>query len=131
MLMSAMAKYESGFDPLSRMEEYSLGVDSVTGMSVYSEGLLQLSYQDLANYPGCQLNWLLDKNLSPTDPRKTILDPYKNLDCATQILANQIQKRNVIAATSKYAYWSVLIPSGRYNQLSKIQTITKSLRFCM
>ncbi len=42
MLFSAIVKYESAFNPLSRMQETTMGTDPVTGLPVYSEGLLQL-----------------------------------------------------------------------------------------
>jgi hypothetical protein len=70
------------------MIETTMGTDPVTGKQVASEGLLQLSYQDVPNYgsvlkyPLCKIQWSKDKSLSVTDPKKTILDPYINLECA-------------------------------------------------
>jgi len=130
LLISAMTKYESGFNPLSRMKETTLGTDSVTGLPVYSEGLLQLSYGDMNWAPYCKFDWHADKKLSPTDPRKTILDPYRNLNCGLRIFSKQIVRTNLIAAPAGSNYWSVLIPKGKYTKLSKIQALTQTQRSC-
>ena len=130
MLISAMAKYESGLDPLARLQETTMGRDPVTGLPVFSEGLLQLSYQDIRSYSFCNFDWNSDKNLSPTDPRKTILDPFRNLDCGVQILSSKVVKHKIIAVPARYAYWSVLIPGGKSTRLPNIQNITKTMSFC-
>lgn len=126
-LISAMAYFESGWSPVSRMTETTMGIDPVTGKRVESEGLLQLSYQDVPNYgsvlksPLCKIDWQKDKNLSATDPKKTILDPYINLECGLRILANQVAKKgNVILSSG--VYWSVIKDGGKY---SKVQPILK------
>ncbi|HWU43863.1 MAG TPA: hypothetical protein VN132_10505, partial [Bdellovibrio sp.] len=116
-LFSGVAKYESGYSPTSRYLEGTMGTDPITGNSVYSEGLLQLSYQDIQVYPFCQFDWSKDKNLSPTDPTKTILDPDKNLYCGVGIMAKQISKHGRITITSG-VYWSTLKPGGSYQQIS-------------
>lgn len=126
-LISAITKFESAFDPTSRMKEPSLGTDKVTRNTVYSEGLLQLSYQDSGWIPNCEINWQKDKNLGPKDPRKTILDPYINLSCGTWILVNQIRNRNQIAVSSG-AYWAVLRPG--HPRLSSIQSLTRQMPGC-
>ena len=128
-LMAAVSKYESAFDPLSRYQETTMGTDPITGQPVYSEGLLQLSYQDIQPYPFCEFDWNNDKNLSPTDPHKTILDPYKNLRCGTRIMAEQIQRHHKIAVSSG-AYWSTLKDGGSYQVIDSIATLTKNLSFC-
>jgi hypothetical protein len=126
-LVSAMAYFESGWSPTSRMTETTMGIDPVTGKRVESEGLLQLSYQDVPNYgsllkyPLCKIDWQKDKNLSAADPKKTILDPYVNLECGLRILGSQITKKgNVILSSG--VYWSVLKDGGKY---SKVQSILK------
>ncbi len=127
-LISAVTKFESAFDPTSRMSEPSLGTDKVTKSTVYSEGLLQLSYQDAGWIPNCEIDWQKDKNLGPKDPRKTILNPYINLNCGTWILANQIKNRNKIAVSSG-VYWAVLRPG--HPRLSSIQALTRQMPGCM
>ncbi|MGZ3745326.1 MAG: hypothetical protein ACXWRE_16780 [Pseudobdellovibrionaceae bacterium] len=131
LLISAMAKYESGFNPTSRMQETTMGIDPITQKPVYSEGLLQLSYQDSKAYPFCdEFNWNLDKHLSSQDPRKTILDPYKNLNCGVKILAQQLKNKNRIIL-SKGVYWSVLKLGGKYNKIKQIAALTKKMPGCM
>lgn len=126
-LISAITQFESAFDPTSRMAEPSLGTDKVTRATVHSEGLLQLSYQDAGWIPGCKINWQQDKHLSAKDPRKTILDPFINLECGTWILANQIRNRNQIAVSSG-VYWAVLRPG--HPRLRSIQALTKQMPGC-
>lgn len=129
MLISAMTKYESGFNPLSRMREATMGTDPVTKLPVHSEGLLQLSYQDIRWAPYCQFDWNADRSLPATSPNKTILQPIKNLNCGMRILAAQVRKKNRIAVKSG-AYWSVLIPGGKYTKLNEIQSWTKKVPGC-
>lgn len=129
LLISAMTKYESNFNPLSRMQETTMGTDPVTKKPVYSEGLLQLSYQDTQWATYCKIDWQKDKNLSPTDPKKTILDPYINLDCGLKIFANLVYKKNAIGVKSG-AYWAVIIPGGKYTKLAEIQALTKKMTGC-
>lgn len=131
LLVSGIVKYESGFDPTSRMHETTMGTDPVTGKPVYSEGLMQLSYQDVRNYAFCdQFDWNTDKHLDPDDPKKTILDPYKNLNCGVKILAQQIRNRNRITV-SKGVYWAVIRTDGRYNKIAEISALTKKMPGCM
>lgn len=102
-LISAISKFESGWNPTSRMVE-DMGKDPVTGNQVASEGLLQLSYQDGPNYKNkveipCKFDWNADKPLfeeNPKDPKITILDPYKNLEFGIGILAYQIKRTRKI-----------------------------------
>ncbi|WP_413294922.1 murein L,D-transpeptidase catalytic domain family protein [Bdellovibrio sp. HCB185ZH] len=128
-LFVAMARYESGYNPLSRMHETTMGTDGVTKKPVYSEGLLQLSYQDTQWNKWCKFDWSKDKNLSSTSPKKTILDPYINLHCGVGIMAKQIKNKGAIAIKSG-VYWSVLKPGGKYNQLTSIRSMVKSLPMC-
>ncbi|MBO9665459.1 MAG: hypothetical protein J7501_01425 [Bdellovibrio sp.] len=128
-LFAAMAKYESAWSPTSRMQETTMGTDPITGRPVYSEGLLQLSYQDITGWPFCEFDWQKDKNLSSTDPKKTILDPYKNLYCGVGIMAKQITKKGLIKIGSG-AYWAVLKTNSQYNKITSIESIVKTLSFC-
>lgn len=128
-LLSAMSNFESGYNPRMRYHESTMGTDSVTGKPVYSEGLLQLSYQDVRGYPFCEFDWNRDKNLSATDPQKTIFDPYKNLDCGAGIMARQIARRGEIALSTG-PYWSVIKEGGKYSKLPQIKAMVKSLPFC-
>lgn len=128
-LFVAIAKYESAYNPLSRMQETTMGSDPVTGKAVYSEGLLQLSYQDIQWAKYCEFSWQADKNLSSTDPKKTILDPYKNLYCGVGIMANQIKSKGSIVVSSG-VYWAVIKSGGKYQQITNIRNIVKSLPLC-
>ncbi len=127
-LISAVVKYESAFSPTSRMRETGLGTDTVTGQHVYSEGLLQLSYQDGQNYAFCnEFDWRRDKDLNPTDPHKTILDPIKNLRCGIRILNKVIGRHNLIAFDSGH-YWSTLMP--KHSPEHSIRALTSAISIC-
>lgn len=111
--------FESGYNKLSRMQETTMGKDPVTGKPVFSEGLLQLSYQDIQWAPWCEFDWSKDKNLDPKDPRKTILDPYKNLACGIRIMANQVEKKQLFFPKS--GYWAVQNTGSKYTQVPGIK----------
>ncbi len=129
-LISAVTSFESGFNPTSRMREPALGTDHVTHLPVYSEGLLQLSYQDALIYPACnEFNWNADKQLAPRDPRKSILDPYKNISCGIRILNRLVERKNLIAFKSGQ-YWSTLMPGGPHGVVPDIQALTRKILFC-
>jgi hypothetical protein len=131
-LVVAVAKFESSWRATSSTAEYKMNYkDSVTHQLIRSEGLLQLSYQDEKNYGlKCGFDWNADKKYKSEDQRKTILDPYKNLNCGIQILAYQLRRFRKIAVTdTRQLYWSVLF-SGRSNKIKQISDITKSLSFC-
>lgn len=131
LLISAIVKYESNFDPTTRMHETTMGVDPITRLPVHSEGLMQLSYQDRKPYPFCdEFDWDLDQALHPEDPAKTILDPYKNLNCGVRILAHQIRKKNRIALSSG-VYWAVLKLNGTYSKVPQIAALTKKMPGCI
>ena len=106
-LLAAMTKYESGFNPASRMVETTMPNDPVTGAPTSSEGLLQLSYSDEANYKPkvptgvCDFDYSKDKAFAVTDLRRTILDPKTNITCAVGILNYQISRKNAIAVASR------------------------------
>lgn len=126
---AAVAQYESGFDPTSRMTETTMGADPVTGQQVVSEGLLQLSYQDELWWPFCDFDYSADRRYGVKDVRRSILDPEKNLSCGIQILNRQVEKRGAIALSSN-VYWAVLKINGKYTKLPEIRSITKKLPFC-
>ncbi|MDG0816700.1 hypothetical protein [Bdellovibrio svalbardensis] len=128
-LFVGVAKFESGYDPTMRFHESTMGTDGITGQPVYSEGLLQLSYQDIQGYPFCDFDWNKDKNLSVKDPKKDVLDPYKNLYCGVGIMAKIISRKGQITVSSG-AYWSTLRSGGRYQHISEIAAIVKKLPFC-
>lgn len=110
--------YESGYNPTTWMTETTMGKDPVTGVQVKSEGLMQLSYQDMQWASWCDFDWDKDKKLNQNDPKRTIFDPYKNLECGIPILANEINKRGVVHYSS--SYWAVRRPNGKYTAVEKI-----------
>lgn len=128
-LFSAMAKYESAYSPTSRMHETTMGTDPVTRNPVYSEGLLQLSYQDTQWARWCEFDWSKDQHLAAKDPRKTILDPFKNLYCGVGIMARQIKNKGSITVSSG-AYWAVIKSGGKYQKITAIADMVKKLSFC-
>ncbi len=128
-LIAAMTKYESSFNPLSRFHESTMGTDPITGQPVYSEGLLQLSYQDIQGYPFCQFDWNQDQFLAPTDPQKTILNPFKNLYCGVRILANQVKRKGLVVIGSG-AYWAVIKENNSNNKIDEIENLVGSLKMC-
>lgn len=124
-ILIGVMKYESAWDPNSRMKE-DLGTDHVTGMQVWSEGLLQLSYGDKEWAPWCEFNWPKDKLLPIA--QRTITNPRINMACGIRIFANQIKSKKVITPVS--GYWSVLNTGSRYKKVAEIQTRVKSLEVC-
>jgi hypothetical protein len=128
-LIAGISKFESGHNPLSRMTETTMGIDPITKKQVVSEGLLQLSYQDTLIYPFCQFDWKRDKGLATSDSRKTILDPYRNLNCGARILAQQIRRRSQVVLSSN-VYWAVIKEGGKYQKINAIASIVKKLSFC-
>ena len=125
-LFAGIAYYESGYNPTSRMQETTMGTDPVTHLPVYSEGLLQLSYQDITGWPFCDFDWSQDRALSPTDPKKTILDPYRNLECGIKIMAQQISQKHAITLSSG-VYWATLKANGKYGKIDEIAAMTKKM----
>jgi hypothetical protein len=112
------------------VEEKTMGKDPVTGKAVFSEGLMQLSYQDIRHYSFCEFDWSRDRSLSPIDPDKSILDPYKNLRCGIKILASQIRSRYRISVGSG-AYWAVLKTNNHHHKIEQIAALTKKMPGCM
>ncbi|WP_373998005.1 murein L,D-transpeptidase catalytic domain family protein [Bdellovibrio bacteriovorus] len=128
-LFSAMTKFESNYNPLSRMHETTMGTDPITKKPVYSEGLLQLSYQDITGWNFCKFDWNKDKNLSATSPKKTILDPYINLHCGVGIMAKQVARKGVIKLSTG-AYWAVIKTNSKYQKISQITSMVRALPLC-
>jgi hypothetical protein len=121
-IVVAVAYYESGWNPVSRMKEPQGSFpkpDPVTGQPVWSEGLLQLSYQDQRNHSFCKFDWNTDKRLGPSDPRKSILNPINNLNCGVQIMAKQIRLKGTFITEGNY-YWSVLSMKNRFGKVPEI-----------
>lgn len=127
-LISAIAFYESGWKPTSRMREPGMGTDQVTGKPVYSEGLLQMSYQDTLWAKYCMFDWENDKYLSPKDPNKTILNPFINLDCGIQVLAAQIRRTGKVIMPRGKCYWAVICDGHKYQKIKEITAMTN--KFC-
>ncbi len=131
-LFVGIARFESSWHATSSTVERQMNSkDSVTGLHVASEGLLQLSYQDEKNYGlKCGFDWNKDKKYKQKDERKTILDPYKNLNCGIQIFAYQLRRfRKIVVDDHRQLYWAVIY-NGRANKIKEISDITKSLSFC-
>lgn len=114
-LICAMTKYESSYNPHSIYHEPPpLGVDSI--------GLLQLSYEDEANYKSLGSPFPLNKS------NKDLEDPIKNLEMGAKILAHWIEKDGCITSENNHGgarYWSVL-RYGPKHRLAQIKAITKS-----
>jgi hypothetical protein len=106
-LISAIARYESGFDPLSSYHEAS---------GNYSVGLLQLSTGECDNAETLPL----------------LQDPVQNLICGTRRMAALIARDGYITSPDNVhgaaAYWSVLrapymngtLHLGRRDEVAKI-----------
>jgi hypothetical protein len=104
-LFSAISKFESDFVPTSRYVETTMGKDCITNKQVVSEGLFQLSYCDKTWQPKCAFDWEKDKLLKDSDPRKTILDPYINTECAVSIMAQQVKiKKKIMPLVESVEY---------------------------
>lgn len=125
-LVAAISRQESGDDPVAGSIEKTMGVDPVTGMQVRSEGLLQLSYQDTTGWSFCHFDWQVDKDLKVDDPKKTILDPFRNLDCGMRILAQQVQQKHRITLEDG-VYWAVLKVGGKYQKIAEIAQMTQAM----
>lgn len=59
----------------------------------------------------------------------TILNPYLNLNCGVGIMAQQIKRKGSIILDSG-VYWAVLKGNGKYQQISGIRSMVKSLSLC-
>ena len=137
-MFSAIAFFESSWDPINRMEESQTSFpdpDPVTGNPVTSEGLLQMSYQDTVNYAHwlgkgwCGFDWQKDRLRGANDPLKTILDAKINLSCGIKVMANQIERRGSVILSSG-VYWAVLKRGGTYSRVEQITAMTKKVQGC-
>lgn len=109
MLLSAMARYESGFKPNT---SYTEDFPDSSGVPVVSRGLLQIS-KESANGYGCGI----------TDA-KQLHDVETNLRCGVRILNRWVPKDGRIAAIGKSnlggaRYWSVL-RAVKYDKKKKV-----------
>lgn len=105
----ALSGAEAGLLPTSDVRHPEVDVrDTVTRHMIRCEGLLQLTYMDADRY-GCDFDWEKDKDLSHTDPAKTILQPRNNLTCGVKILDQQLIARNERLLSSS-SYWETLRP---------------------
>lgn len=120
-LISAMSKFESGFDPAT---EYKENFKDSKGNWIISRGLLQLSVESANGY-GCQVT------------EKSLHDAKTNLTCAIIILNRWIAKdryfgSSIGAAKNKHMggarYWSVLREKSKSRE--KIYTFTRSQKMC-
>jgi hypothetical protein len=98
LLLSAMARYESGFKPATT---YTESFNDGKGKPVVSRGLLQIS-QESANGYGCGI----------TKP-EMLHDPETNIRCGVRILNRWVPKDGYIAGNGSSnvggaRYWSVL-----------------------
>src|SRR5205085_11908336 len=111
LVIAAIAKYESNFNPNTRFKEPA-------PLNVYSEGLLQLSYGDEKNYKGV-----------PIDPiKKNILNPEINLTSGVIVLSTQIRKKKTLFTTKSF-YWSVL--TKKQKEITQfIKDHVSQLSFC-
>lgn len=109
---------ESGMIPTAGMVE-NMGKDMVTKQTIVSSGLMQLSHQD-AKIHGCAFDWEKDKDKDRKDPRWTVNDPVKNLQCGIKILGKQIAKKKGLFTKKNY-YWSVLREGSRGSVKVKAQ----------
>jgi hypothetical protein len=128
-LFASISYFESGWNPTTRFKESTMGVDPVTNQPVYSEGLLQLSYQDTLWAKWCEFDWSKDRILNATDPKKSIFDPKKNLECGVGIMARQIRRTGNIILSSG-AYWAVIKENGRYQKINQIANIVRRHAYC-
>lgn len=83
-ILSAMAKYESGFDPNQDYKEDMIDVD---GTPVISRGLLQIS-KTSANSYGCAIGKAAELH-----------DPETNIRCGVRILAKWIPNDGFISSS--------------------------------
>lgn len=107
----ALAAAEAGLNATTNVRHTQPSVavpDHITGRITHQEGLLQLTYEDDKRY-GCDFDWQADKDLPAHDPRKTILNPERNLACGIHILSHQLleQHKPIFSRTS---YWATLQP---------------------
>jgi hypothetical protein len=142
-IFAGITRWETDWNPLLRTVE-GPGLDQITGLKPVSEGLLQLSYQDMVNYPDlqtgqpyCPFNWDADKLLPVTDIHRTILNPYINLYSGIRIMSDSIVTLPDKSGTKKItynAYWSTLGTGWWWwhwrDRSGPIKNSTEKLKFC-
>ncbi len=120
-LISAMSKFESGFDPTT---EYKENFKDSKGNWIISRGLLQLSVESANGY-GCQVT------------ENSLHDAKTNLTCAIIILNRWVAKdryfgSSIGSAKNKHVggarYWSVLREKSKSRD--KIRNFTSSQKMC-
>ena len=107
----ALAGAEAGLTPTVVAQHADPAVarkDAVSKRPVRQEGLLQLTYEDARRY-GCDFDYQQDRTLTEKDPKRTILQPEKNLTCGVRIMTNQIAAKGE-PLISRTSYWSTLRP---------------------
>lgn len=134
-LISAMARFESNFDPGVSFDEYAhctnaacrRRMTTADGRHVVSRGLLQLSQESSNRYVGCPM--------PPRDERR-LHEPDLNLRCTVAVMQGLVRRDGVISRLDGRdwrggaAYWSVLRePNGR-DTLAKIGTFIRGLPQC-
>lgn len=131
-LISAMARFESGFDPSVSFDEYEhcpgeacrRSMTTQDGRHVISRGLLQLSQESANNYSrfGCRV---------PIAEEETLHNPAVNLRCTVAILNRWVTRDGLISSMQNHGgarYWSVLRPSSP--RLARIQAYTSQTQQC-
>lgn len=120
VLLSAMTKYESNFNPQA---QYTEKFKDQSGKLIVSRGLLQIS-KESANQKryDCQIN-----------DEKDLHNAKTNLTCGIKILSYWVKSDGVIASVNGKnkggaRYWSVLRSTNGI--LKKIKTHTQTLKFC-
>lgn len=97
VLLAAMAKYESNYNPDT---EYTENFKDRNGNYIISTGLLQLSQESARGY-GCAAN-----------SQAWLRNPYNNIDCSIRILERWVVGDQIIAGSNPWQggsrYWSVL-----------------------
>ncbi len=127
-LISAMARFESSFDPSVSFDEKKHCPScawAVTrdGRNVVSRGLLQLSQESANGYRGCSV---------PVADELRLHEPALNLMCGVAIMSKLVSEDGVISGGRPGSwqggarYWSVLRPG----KLSKIQSFTAGTSYC-
>jgi hypothetical protein len=128
-LISTIAKFESDFNVTKRTAHESGSTDPVTQLPKYREGLLHTSYADAQIYKGCQFDWSADRDLLPSNSKKTIFNPLVSIKCGIAILESQVTSTSKISV-DKGGYWETLNPGSKKNKIKMIKELTKTLSFC-
>lgn len=119
-IISAMTKFESGFDTNTK---YTEDFDDSTGNAVISRGLLQISIESSKGY---------DCGLANA---QELHDPFKNLSCGVRILDRWVGRDGRIGGKvdAKWRggarYWSVL-REGDKTSYKSIVSWSKALKMC-